>query len=174
MGFKITDTGELHPESGRRVSNYEQTPPDESKLAVYTGPWARGTYTAVDGTEYNVSDDFVEMPADHFGEISHKLGIEYEDLGHPVHKQRGYTAAHKGELDYDPLVDEYQHICSSHCGSLQRTADEHVSQFNSRLSRLGMGDHVGRAADPEMHKPSHDEFVARVTRQYAHVNGEDA
>lgn len=174
MGFKITDTGELHPESGRRVSNYEQTPVDPDKVAVYTGPWTHGTYTAEDGTQYNVSDDFVEMTPQHFGEISHKLGTEYEELGHPVHKPRGYSASHKGELDYDPLVDEFQHICTAHCGTLRRTPEEHVSQFNSRLSRLGYDQHVGRAADPEMHMPSHDDFVARISRQYAHHNGEDA
>lgn len=71
---------------------------------VMTGP-AYGPVTTSDGTEYDVSEQFIEVASlEHAGEVAHLIGLIHEERGHPKHK------------DGTPFV----HTCTDSCGALKR------------------------------------------------------
>ena len=149
---------------GRPVYNYRQDPLDPTKPVVFTGP-IKGDVQLTDGTVYNVSDDWIETAsAEHFGELSHHIGIRHEQDGHPDHKPRGFTGTADDPEPYNPLVDEFHHVCTSHCGPVARTADEQADQFAQRLQDLGHGHLVGT--------DDHADVVARLAAAHERHNGE--
>lgn len=110
--------------------NYRQDPPDASKPVLLTGPVSRPIQLA-DGTVIDVSDPFIELAsAEQAGEVSHRIGLHYEDEGHPGHQSR-FSA------DYDPLRDEFHHTCTDSCGTFRRTPEEQEQAFAARLRKLG-------------------------------------
>jgi hypothetical protein len=126
--------------------NYRQEPLDPDKPVVMTGP-VRGPVKLVDGTVYDVSDDYIEVASvAHAGELSHHIGIRHEVEGHPVHKPRDFTPTAEDPLPYNPLVDEFHHACTEHCDAgpqLSRTPAEVEDAFKARLHALGYGHLVG-------------------------------
>lgn len=85
-----------HPNQYHAVDN----PDPEAVGIIWTGP-IFGKVTAADGTLYEVSDDFIEAPMKHHGEISHAIGARHTAEGHPKHT--------------NPDVP-YVHECTDHCG----------------------------------------------------------
>jgi hypothetical protein len=145
-------------EDGRPVYNYRQDPPDPTKVVVETGP-IKGDFTLADGTVYNVSDDYVEVAsAAHFGELSHHIGVRHEQDGHPGHQARNHP-------DYDPLVDEFHHVCTPHCGAVARTPAAQREQFAQRLQDLGHGHLVGT--------DKHAEVVERLSAAHQRHNSQE-
>jgi hypothetical protein len=77
----------------------------ESDMPVVITGKAYGVMTTSDGTEYDISDNVIEVASlEHAGELSHLIGVHHEENGHPDH-QPG-----------DPFV----HLCSDACGALKR------------------------------------------------------
>lgn len=75
-------------------------------IVLMTGK-AYGEFTTSDGTTYDVSDPYIEVASEaHAGELSHQIGMHFEQNGHPDHE------------DGDPFV----HECTDHCGPLTRTS----------------------------------------------------
>lgn len=168
MTLVVERTDEVHPITGRSIFHYSQETPDPNKPLVFTGA-AKGTYRLADGRSYNVADDYVECDSyAHAGELSHLIGLDYELNQHPLAKVRGTKAAHPGEVDYDPVSDEYHHVCDWHCGSLARTPEQHLAEWATRLASLEAAGHAvaaeedGRTADERK-----QDLVTRLTRQYA-------
>jgi hypothetical protein len=122
--------------------HYQQEPIDPSKPVCFTGP-AKGNYTTDDGTVYNVSDDWVEFESmQHFGEVSHKVGLAHEQDGHPTHKPRNYVPTDDDPTPYAPETDEFVHVCNDLCGVLARSPEDAVNSLAERVSRYG-GDDKG-------------------------------
>ena len=118
--------------------------------AVITGP-VRGVVETSDGTQYDVTPAVIEVPVDvehHVGELDHIIGVMHEQAGHP-------TAEPRGSARYNPLRDEYVHVCRDHCGPHKRTPKEAEQQFAARLDRLGHGDLVGTTQHVEVVRQIH-------------------
>jgi hypothetical protein len=138
-------------EDGVQRWHYYQDPPDPDKPIVMTGP-VTGSVVLKDGTTYDVTADFVEVDAtDQAQELMHKIGLYHEEHGHPSHPSRAAS-------NYDPLVDEFQHVCDDGCGVHARSPEEHVEAFNTRLQNLGHGDLVDT--------DEHAVVVSRLTTAY--------
>lgn len=90
-------------EDGTPLHHY--TPSDPSLGLVITNH-ATGLVTLADGTVYDVTEDVIEAPVEHHGEISHLIGVKHETEGHPK---------------YDPEIP-YVHECTDHCGAAARKA----------------------------------------------------
>lgn len=105
MALKRTYLGR-HPEghdfAGQPHYRYESDQP-----LIYVGPYVAGEVTLDDGTVYDVSQDVVEAPLEHHGQISHHVGMKLEREGHPLHK--------------DPETP-FVHECNEHCGPSKRKA----------------------------------------------------
>jgi hypothetical protein len=73
---------------------------------VMTGP-ITGAVTVPDGTEYDVSEPFIEVAtAEHAGHVAHAIGVRHENEGtHPAHQP---TAA-------DPDPEPFRHVCTDTC-----------------------------------------------------------
>lgn len=124
-------------ENGRPIYNYRQEPLDASKPVIYTGPHIKGSVTTSDGTVVNVSDDYVEVDSHEVaGEVSHHVGLLHEEEGHPAHLSRNHP-------DYNPLQDEFIHVCNDSCGAAARSGEEAEAAFNQRLESLGHADQIG-------------------------------
>lgn len=156
MSLIVTNTGEFHQVTGQPIFNYRSD--DPSKPVVMTGP-IKGTVTVSDGTVYNVSDDYIEVEAGHEGEVAHHIGARHELEGHPSHKSRSFRGDEKDPAPFNPLVDEFHHVCTEHCGASRRSADEHLSDFDARLIAAGHADLIGTDA--------HSARVAAVRAEYA-------
>ena len=116
--------------------HYIQDPPDPDKPLHFTGP-VRGTVTLADGTSYDVTPDVIEVASQaHAAELRHHAGLTHERDGHPSHLPRTHP-------DFDPLRDEFVHVCDAACGESARTPDQVVADFEERLRRHGHGDLVG-------------------------------
>jgi hypothetical protein len=66
---------------------------------------------------------------------------------------------------YHPLVDEFHHVCTSHCGPVARTADEQAAQFDARLEALGHGAHIGT--------DQHADVLGRLAAAHARHNPQE-
>jgi len=127
---------EYDPATGR--VGYRQDPLDPDKPVLLTGP-VKGPITLADGTVYDVSADAVEVASHaHAGELSHHIGVIHETEGHLSHGRRG-------TVDYNPLTDEYDHVCDATCGPAQRTDEQADNAYDDRLRRIGYGHLVGTA-----------------------------
>jgi hypothetical protein len=85
-------------EDGAPLFHYESDGP-----VVVTGK-AYGPVTTSDGATYDVSDSVIEVASpEHAGEVSHMIGVMYEERGHPDH----------------PAVP-FVHACTDECGALRR------------------------------------------------------
>lgn len=84
---------------------------DPTGLALATGP-ITGTVTLVDGTVYDVTETFIEVPSlEHANEISHWIGLRHEIEGnHPSHQP----------TDADPYPAPFRHLCTPWCGPARR------------------------------------------------------
>jgi hypothetical protein len=71
---------------------------DPATRVVYTGPIS-GKVTLPDGTEYDVTDHFIEVAPGHEGLVSCAIGKRHEAEGHPLH---------------DPEIP-FTHECTDHC-----------------------------------------------------------
>jgi len=102
---------------------------------VMTGP-INGSVTVPDGTEYDVTEQFIEVASlEHAGHVSHAIGVRHEDEGHPAHQP---TLA-------DPNPVPFVHVCTDHCGAAMRSADETVARFEARTD-TSHPDHAARVA----------------------------
>jgi hypothetical protein len=71
---------------------------------VVTGP-VYGKMTTSDGTEYDVSEQVIEVNSlEHAGELAHQIGVHHEEHGHP---------------DHDESIP-FVHNCTDSCGALKR------------------------------------------------------
>lgn len=129
--------------------HYRQDPLDPSRPVLMTGP-VKGPITLSDGTVYDVSGDYIEVASpEHAGELDHHIGLRHEVEGHPDNRSRGTE-------EYDPLADEYDHVCTDRCGPAARSDAEADAAFDARLQRLGHGSLIGgdryRAARGELNR----------------------
>lgn len=124
---------------------------DPSCHALLTGP-VFGSVSAADGTSYNVSQDWVEVKNEHVGEVMHQIGLKHEGNGNPHGRSQSDPA-------YNPIEDEFVHICNAACGSLRRSADEIAAAFNARLAQVGQ-DHIVGTED-------HGNKLAHIQREVA-------
>lgn len=159
----IARTNDFHPVTGEPIYHYESTDKDgvlisdprltpaeradQSRFVpvVYTGP-VKGTIS-IPGATYNVSDDYIEAPLEHHGLITHLIGVRHEQDQHPDHAKRGFRG-NDGDPGsaYDPVRDEFRHVCTEACGELARTPDQFLAEFETRLVKLGYGGGSLRAA----------------------------
>jgi hypothetical protein len=141
--------------AGQTRLNYVQDPPDASKPVMLTGPVSAPIELA-DGTVIDVSPPFIELASvEQAGEVSHRIGLRYEEEGHPGHQSRFSDG-------YDPLRDEFHHTCDSGCGAFARTPEEQEQAFAARLRRLG----YARLVDTD----EHQQVVARLAAMRAVAN----
>lgn len=117
------------PITGRPLFHYASDKP-----VVIVGPFIHGTVELADGTVYDVNDNAIEVDSEeHAGEVSHAIGVRFEDEGHPLH-----TAE-----------EPFYHLCTDHCGTVRRGAD-HPSQ---QAALRNLARQIIRA--PQPHAPAH-------------------
>lgn len=86
-------------EDGTPHFHYESDGP-----VLITGP-VFGTFTTSDGTDYDVSEQVIEVQSEeHAGELAHLIGVHHENNGHP---------------DHDPAIP-FEHHCTASCGTFAR------------------------------------------------------
>ena len=105
MPLKVTRTDAIHPVTGRAVFHYEQA--DADRPAIYTA-FAKGSFQVLDGTVYNVSDDYIEVESHaHAGELSHHIGVKHETDSSDYEWSRSLVAGAHGRMgswpDYHPV-----------------------------------------------------------------------
>lgn len=88
--------------------------PDEPFHLVFTGEHARGGIVLPDGTQYNVSDPWIQVAShEHAGLVSHLIGVQHEET-----QRLGFATAPTVGPHGEALA---RHICSEHCGELAQS-----------------------------------------------------
>ena len=119
-----------NPITGRPLFHYDAG----DKPVVVVGPFIHGTVTTHDGTEYRIDDDIIVVDKpEHAGEVSHAIGVRFEQEGHPLH-----TAE-----------QPFYHLCTDHCERLRRPGD-HPAQKAALLNTVRQ-----IIMSPEPHAPAH-------------------
>lgn len=100
-------------EDGTPHFHYESDGP-----VLITGP-VYGKFTTSDGTEYDVSEQVIELKSEeHGGELAHLIGVRHEERGHPHHDSS------------IPFV----HVCTDSCGALKNedaTEEARAAKLNA-------------------------------------------
>jgi hypothetical protein len=93
----------------RRVALYHY---ESDKHVVVVGPHIRGYVQLADGTQVDVSPDVIEVDTlEQAKEISHQVGIRFEEEGHPLHEP----------TERDPFPEPFVHLCTpEQCGDAAR------------------------------------------------------
>lgn len=73
-------------EDGTPHHHYAHPDPTNAHV-LFTGPHASGVFKALDGTEYDVTEPFIEVQnLRHAIEVSNAIGEHFAEFGHPAHR----------------------------------------------------------------------------------------
>lgn len=141
--MSLTKTVIPQPDGSTR-EHYDHDAEGGRTSVVYSGPSIFGRVTLADGTTYEVNDPYTEVLAGHLGETMHRIGLRFEDEGHPKHTDRlASRNPTQAEVIQAKLSHPFVHLCDDTCGAFARPIDEILAKYDEQLDALGHGDVIG-------------------------------
>lgn len=108
----------------------------ENPHLLFTGQHASGRLTTSDGTEYDVTEPYVEIQqTQHAGELSHLIGVQHEQNQFACFASEPVYGPHPLTQEPDHLIAA-PHECTDDCGAFKVTQPVHCGHLGMHRDQV--------------------------------------